>query len=883
MGRIIGPDVSFYQDSPSTPQGINFVKMRQVSNFVIIRAGQNLWPDSDFDYNWREAKAADLPRGSYWFYDSRVDPETQADLWYQQFNGDLGELPLFADLEESYNGQYKGWQNWRKFLERIKSRVGNKEIGIYTAYYYWIQNAPNPSTNTADLEYFHQYPLWIANYDVEVPLVPKPWNANEWLFWQFTPNGDGFAFGVESNSIDLNYFNGDGKAFTERFNLSKPEDPPPPPPPPPPGAGIRYRVTAGALNLREGPGTSFNRIAYVRRDQIVEELNANADRSWLEVRRESDGLTGWCSAKYLELVEGTPEPPPAEPGTMYRVTAGALNVREGPGTSFEAVGQVYRDEIVEALEYNSDQSWIHVRRNSDGLTGWSSAQYLVVTEEEPPSPPPPPPPPPPGTGDKYRVTAGALNVREGPSTSFNSIGLLYRDEIVEALEYNSDQSWIRIKRESDGLSGWSSASYLEIIEDSPPPPPPPPPPGTGDKYRVTAGALNVRKGPSTNFESVGFLVRNDIVEELDANQDRSWLQVSRDSDGLTGWCSAGYLEPIEDTPPPPPPPEEDKNWYEVTAGSLYVREGPNTNTKELGYLVRDEVVQGLETNSDNTWVKIQRIDGLTGWSSNRYLTDLGASAPESAMQKPFDGVTYYRRERSEPRRMVAHVLVIDKDTTGIKFLVTPPERKKDPFLCTSKTSEFLDKYNVQIAINGDGYRYFDPGEYDPDEYCPDGGDPVSPNGYMASRGQEYGEKIKGHPILYINQNSVISVDDVKGKLYNAISCDRMLIEKGKVVSGLDSTRLDPRTAVGFNQNGRWLYLVVVDGREASAGATFAELAEMLLSLGAYTAVALDGGGSSTMVIEGVDEQPRIVSTPIDDNIPGQERAVANHLGVYVKK
>jgi exopolysaccharide biosynthesis protein len=111
----------------------------------------------------------------------------------------------------------------------------------------------------------------------------------------------------------------------------------------------------------------------------------------------------------------------------------------------------------------------------------------------------------------------------------------------------------------------------------------------------------------------------------------------------------------------------------------------------------------------------------------------------------------------------------------------------------------------------------------------------------------------------------------------------MLVVKGKKVAGLDAQILNPRTAVGMNQNGRWFYLMVVDGRETSSGATFGQLADMLISYGVYSAMALDGGGSSTLVIEGVDRLPRVLNTPIDDNNPGQERAVANHLGISLKK
>lgn len=38
-----------------------------------------------------------------------------------------------------------------------------------------------------------------------------------------------------------------------------------------------------------------------------------------------------------------------------------------------------------------------------------------------------------------------------------------------------------------------------------------------------------------------------------------------------------------------------------------------------------------------------------------------------------------------------------------------------------------------------------------------------------------------------------------------------------------------------------------------------------------------------MVIQGADGKPRILNAPTDDNIAGHERAVANHLGVYVRK
>jgi exopolysaccharide biosynthesis protein len=57
----------------------------------------------------------------------------------------------------------------------------------------------------------------------------------------------------------------------------------------------------------------------------------------------------------------------------------------------------------------------------------------------------------------------------------------------------------------------------------------------------------------------------------------------------------------------------------------------------------------------------------------------------------------------------------------------------------------------------------------------------------------------------------------------------------------------------------------------------------LLEHGVYTAIALDGGGSSTMVIEGVDRLPRLLNTPVNENVPRLERAVANHIGISLRK
>ncbi len=86
----------------------------------------------------------------------------------------------------------------------------------------------------------------------------------------------------------------------------------------------------------------------------------------------------------------------------------------------------------------------------------------------------------------------------------------------------------------------------------------------------------------------------------------------------------------------------------------------------------------------------------------------------------------------------------------------------------------------------------------------------------------------------------------------------------------------PRTAIAKLADGR-LLLVTVDGRQKgySTGLPLKELAELLLEFGAVDAINLDGGGSTTMVLEG-----KLVNKPSD---AGGERAVSDAILVFEKK
>lgn len=80
-----------------------------------------------------------------------------------------------------------------------------------------------------------------------------------------------------------------------------------------------------------------------------------------------------------------------------------------------------------------------------------------------------------------------------------------------------------------------------------------------------------------------------------------------------------------------------------------------------------------------------------------------------------------------------------------------------------------------------------------------------------------------------------------------------------------------------------LWLILIDGRQRnySEGVTLNELADIAIALGAETALNLDGGGSTTLVVAGPNG-PQTLNSPIHTRIPMRQRPVGNHLGLFAR-
>ncbi len=247
------------------------------------------------------------------------------------------------------------------------------------------------------------------------------------------------------------------------------------------------------------------------------------------------------------------------------------------------------------------------------------------------------------------------------------------------------------------------------------------------------------------------------------------------------------------------------------------------------------------------------------------LTATAATATDT-WTKPFDGVKRLRRVTSNPNEVVSAV-VVALDTPGVHFQSTSTSQRK------KTTSSFAKLIAGQVAINGDFFSYAT----------------YATSGLAAGSGAAWKDTLdtksagtfafdKGTKLELTPLAPLVTFDS--SWMEGVVSGHPWLVKAGVVEtfspnSSFCQTR-HPRTAIGLSEDKKTLVLAVVDGRTTkSVGMTCKELGTLLKGLGAYESMNFDGGGSSTMYVQGAG----VVNAPSD----GVERTVANHLALFAPK
>ena len=286
--------------------------------------------------------------------------------------------------------------------------------------------------------------------------------------------------------------------------------------------------------------------------------------------------------------------------------------------------------------------------------------------------------------------------------------------------------------------------------------------------------------------------------------------------------------------------------------------------------------------SGKGFARLQKHAAVTAVVCSVLFTSLGFAAdqpPSAGVSGPewtpvFQGVELKRLVREGTEPLSAHALRIDLRHPGIRFFVTPQNGERAKETDGMKTTTFLKKYGCQVAVNASPYAPV--GETE--------GEPCDVLGLSVSDGDAYSAAHGAWGALLItkeNKARIATPPFDTSDVYNAVGGFHLLLENGENV-GTEGEK-HPRTAVGVSEDGRYLYLLVIDGRQPghSLGASTLETANLLKSLGAHDALNLDGGGSTTLVLDGGKGEPNVVTRPIH-LLPGIERVSANHLGVFAK-
>jgi hypothetical protein len=280
------------------------------------------------------------------------------------------------------------------------------------------------------------------------------------------------------------------------------------------------------------------------------------------------------------------------------------------------------------------------------------------------------------------------------------------------------------------------------------------------------------------------------------------------------------------------------------------------------------------------------------------LVALLACAPAGASvieTHPFSGVTLYSITETNPRPNNIQIARIDLTDPGIHFELTPPDLNlaNGDETVTQTTRQFVDQVHAQIGINTSFFRLDNGGR----------ALPTNNTGLLVSNGLRVSPwDSTGQVAINLTRDKIASIISAPSNrptgyefapntypLFNAVSGSHMLVNFGSNVAPADSTvpgdflNLNPRTAIGLTRDHQ-LLLLTVDGRQLgfSEGMYLREVGGLMKNYGAWQAINLDGGGSTTMVMDyyGDGSNAQLVNQPVGLGRINSERYVGASLAVF---
>lgn len=228
-----------------------------------------------------------------------------------------------------------------------------------------------------------------------------------------------------------------------------------------------------------------------------------------------------------------------------------VNVRNGPGTQYDIIGQLTSGNEVQITGRSDDESnWLRI--GFEGREGWvayftvsviGNTEQLPIfsprgSEEITPIQLTSVPANIHATSDIFVTTYRIVNVRSGPGTEYLSIGSLQPESSTDVTGRSGDNEWLRVRYL--GMDGWvayfvvsltGSLESIPIVEAAPDAQTNEPPTTVGV---VTRYNVNLRENPILDSPVID-LIPFGTTLNVDARSDETdtWLRVS--FAGRLGW------------------------------------------------------------------------------------------------------------------------------------------------------------------------------------------------------------------------------------------------------------------------------------------------------------------------------------------------------------
>lgn len=246
------------------------------------------------------------------------------------------------------------------------------------------------------------------------------------------------------------------------------------------------------------------------------------------------------------------------------------------------------------------------------------------------------------------------------------------------------------------------------------------------------------------------------------------------------------------------------------------------------------------------------------------------------------GIAYSHMVRTQPRPLRIHVLRVDLASEalvlGIATAADPDGNGPAETTLLSPLDHFA-RGRFLAGVNANAWSMVPP---TPDGKAPRyvAGAACNICGWVVADGVQISPPESGYWSFWLDSLGTPHIGNVAAPVPGtrlAIAGFGGLVEQGRILPG-PSQVCHPRTALGLDKTARTLILTVVDGRQPyySEGMSERELAELMLELGCWDALNLDGGGSTVMILRSEGEAPRIVNRPSDRSGP---RPIPVLLGV----